>query len=146
MITLEMAMPTSEDRFYSIHHHQHHHHHHPEGVACRSFCLNSNTFAVSEMVSRRWLCVESLFPLRPTCMIRICTAKNPESREFGDLPSSGEKLGPETTIYSGGTSRFQILASRVGSWIWAVPQICARRGDIEAIPHTQHSATALAPA
>ena len=28
----------------------------------RSFCLNSNIFAVSETVSRRWWCVESLFP------------------------------------------------------------------------------------
>ena len=43
----------------SIHHH---HHHHPEGVVYRSFCLNSSTFAVSEIASRRWWCIESLFP------------------------------------------------------------------------------------
>ena len=40
----------------------HHHHHHPGGVVYRSFCLNSNTFAVSEIASRRWWCIESLFP------------------------------------------------------------------------------------
>ena len=40
-----------------------HHHQHPEGVVYRSFCLNSNTFAVSEIVSRRGWCIESLFPV-----------------------------------------------------------------------------------
>ena len=44
----------------SIHHH--HHHHHPEGVVYRGFCLNSSTAAVSKIVSRRWWCIESLFP------------------------------------------------------------------------------------
>ena len=39
-----------------------HHHHHPEGVVYRSFCLNSSTFAVSEIASGRWWCIESLFP------------------------------------------------------------------------------------
>ena len=29
----------------------------------RSFCLNSSTFAVSKVTSRRWWCIESLFPL-----------------------------------------------------------------------------------
>ena len=38
------------------------HHHHPEGVVYRCFCLNSSTFAVSEIVSRRWWCIESPFP------------------------------------------------------------------------------------
>ena len=40
----------------------HHHHHHPEVVMYRSFGLNSNTFAVSKVTSRRWWCIESLFP------------------------------------------------------------------------------------
>ena len=40
----------------------HHHHHHPEGVVYRSFCLNSSTFAVSQIASRRWWCIESLCP------------------------------------------------------------------------------------
>ena len=44
----------------SIHHH---HHHHPEGVVYRSFCLNSSTVAVPEIVYRRWWCIESGFPL-----------------------------------------------------------------------------------
>ena len=38
------------------------HHHLPEGVVHRSCCLNSSTFAVSEIVSRRWWCIESLLP------------------------------------------------------------------------------------
>ena len=46
-----------------FHHHRHHHHHHPEGVVCRGFCFNSGTVAVSEIVFRRWWCIESLFPL-----------------------------------------------------------------------------------
>ena len=33
------------------------------GVVYRSCCLNSRTFAVSEMASRRWSCIESLFPV-----------------------------------------------------------------------------------
>ena len=45
-------------------HHHYHHHHHPEGVVCRSFCVNASTFAVSEIASRRWWCAESLFPAR----------------------------------------------------------------------------------
>ena len=36
---------------------------HPEGVVYRSFCFNSSTVAVSEVVSRRWWCIESLFPI-----------------------------------------------------------------------------------
>ena len=55
------------DSVYHHHHHRHHrhrhlhhHHHHPEGVVYRSLCLNSSTVAVSEMVSRRWWCVENL--------------------------------------------------------------------------------------
>ena len=40
-----------------------HHHHHPEGVVYRNCCLNSSTFVVSETVSRRWWCIESLFPI-----------------------------------------------------------------------------------
>ena len=39
-----------------------HHHHHLEGVVCKSFCLNSGTSAVSEVASRRWWCIEPLFP------------------------------------------------------------------------------------
>ena len=39
-----------------------HHRHHPEGVVYRSFRLNSNTFAVSDIASRRWWSIESLFP------------------------------------------------------------------------------------
>ena len=38
------------------------HHHHPEGVVYRSFCLNSGTVAVSKVTSRRWWCIESIFP------------------------------------------------------------------------------------
>ena len=38
------------------------HHHHSEGVVYRSFCLNSSTLAVSETASRRWWCIEPLFP------------------------------------------------------------------------------------
>ena len=38
------------------------HNHHREGVVHRSSCLNSSTFAVSEIASRRWWCIESLFP------------------------------------------------------------------------------------
>ena len=38
-------------------------HHHPEGVVYRSFCLNSGTVAVSEAISRRWWCIESVFPI-----------------------------------------------------------------------------------
>ena len=38
------------------------HHHHSEGVVHRSCCLNSSTFAVSKVTSRRWWCTESLFP------------------------------------------------------------------------------------
>ena len=44
------------------HNHNHHHHHHQEGVVYRSFCLSSSAFAVSKVTSRRWWCVESLFP------------------------------------------------------------------------------------
>ena len=36
--------------------------HHPEGVVCTSCRLNSSTVAVSETASRRWWCIESLFP------------------------------------------------------------------------------------
>ena len=39
------------------------HHHYPEGVVYRSSCLNSSTVAVSEIPSRRWWCIESLFPI-----------------------------------------------------------------------------------
>ena len=39
-----------------------HHRIHPEGVVYRSLCLNSSTFAVSEIASRRWWCIEPLFP------------------------------------------------------------------------------------
>ena len=38
------------------------HHHHPEGVVYRSFCLYSGIAAVSKNTSRRWWCIESLFP------------------------------------------------------------------------------------
>ena len=38
-------------------------HHNPEGLVYRSFCLNSSTFAVSETASRRWWCIEYLFPV-----------------------------------------------------------------------------------
>ena len=41
---------------------EHHHHYHPEGLAYRGFRLNSVTFAVTEIVSRRWRCIKSLFP------------------------------------------------------------------------------------
>ena len=37
-------------------------HHHPERLVYRSFCLNSGTVAVSKVTSRRWWCIESLFP------------------------------------------------------------------------------------
>ena len=40
------------------------HHHHPEGVVYRNFCFNSGTIAVSKITSRRWWCVESLFPIQ----------------------------------------------------------------------------------
>ena len=47
------------------------HPHHPEGVVYGSFfCLNSGTVAVSKVPSRRWWCIESLFPcprLAPHC-------------------------------------------------------------------------------
>ena len=39
-----------------------HHNHHPEGVVYRNFGLNSSTFAISEIASKRWWCIESLFP------------------------------------------------------------------------------------
>ena len=42
----------------------HHHHHHPEGMVYRNLCLNSSTLAVSEIASRRWWCIESVFPDR----------------------------------------------------------------------------------
>ena len=42
------------------------HHHHPEGVVYIGVCLNSNIFAVSEAASRRWWCIESLFPIART--------------------------------------------------------------------------------
>ena len=42
----------------------HHHHHHPEGVVYRRLCFNSSTFAVFEIASRRWWCIESLLPCR----------------------------------------------------------------------------------
>ena len=32
-------------------------------VVHRSFCLTSSTLAVSEIASRRWWCIESLFPV-----------------------------------------------------------------------------------
>ena len=52
------AAPTSDTRkSESIHHH-----HHPEGVLHRDFCLNSGTVAVSTITSRRWSCIESVFP------------------------------------------------------------------------------------
>ena len=35
---------------------------HSEGVAYGSFRLNSSTSAVSEIASRRWWCIKSLFP------------------------------------------------------------------------------------
>ena len=38
------------------------HHHHPVGAVYRSVRLNSSTCAVSESASRRWWCIESLFP------------------------------------------------------------------------------------
>ena len=54
----------------------HHHHHHTEGVVYGSFCLNSSTFAVSGIASRRW-CIESLFPLIV-----------PEGRDFASMPGA----------------------------------------------------------
>ena len=39
------------------------HHHHPEGVVYRSVCLNSSRVAVSKVTSRRWWCIEYLFPI-----------------------------------------------------------------------------------
>ena len=47
-------------------------HHHPEEVVYRSSCLNSGGVAVSEVTSRRWWCIESLFPrkhLWSTCCL-----------------------------------------------------------------------------
>ena len=38
------------------------HHHHPEGLCREAPCLNSSAVAVSEVASRRWWCIESLFP------------------------------------------------------------------------------------
>ena len=38
------------------------HHHHPEGAVYRNCCLNSSTVAVSKVTSRRWWCIESVFP------------------------------------------------------------------------------------
>ena len=40
----------------------HHHHHHREGAVYTSFCLGSSSFAATEIASRRWWCIESLFP------------------------------------------------------------------------------------
>ena len=40
------------------------HHHHLEGVVYRSFCRNSGTVAVSKVTSRRWWCMEALFPCK----------------------------------------------------------------------------------
>ena len=34
--------------------HRRHHRHQPEGVLYRSSCLNSSTFAISKVTSRRW--------------------------------------------------------------------------------------------
>ena len=63
----------------SIHHH--HHHHHPEGVVYRSFCLNSSTSAVSEIVSRRWWCIEYLFPIG-----EVCTCQRGRPAKMGPGP------------------------------------------------------------
>ena len=74
------------------------HHHHPEGVAYRSFCLHSGTVAVSETASRRWWCIESLFPglqLRAhlaatqkvaiqACACQICVFRVCARGELGD--------------------------------------------------------------
>ena len=40
-----------------------HYHRHPEGVVYGSFCLNSGTVAVSKLISRRWWCIEYMFPM-----------------------------------------------------------------------------------
>ena len=53
-------VPYSEERIYTP----------PRmGGVYRSVCLNSGTFAVSETASRRWWCIESLFPLT-ACALR----------------------------------------------------------------------------
>ena len=60
--------------------------HHPEGVVYRSFCLNSSTFAASEIVSRRWWCIGSLFP----SPLRDALPRRPPARED---PGGGQ--GPD---------------------------------------------------
>ena len=65
------------------------HHHSPEGVVYRSFCLSSGTFADSETASRRWWCIESLFP--------SCTAYRQSSAasEAGTSRKTLLELSPE---------------------------------------------------
>ena len=48
-------------------------HHHSEGVVYRSFCLNSSTFAVSEIAARRWWCIESPFPTHAFADQTVCS-------------------------------------------------------------------------
>ena len=71
----------------------HHHHHHPEGVVYRNFCLDSNTFAVSEIASRRW-CTESLFPLPFTALFGA-----PQRRARSDARCADEALQPSSKVF-----------------------------------------------
>ena len=61
------------------------HRHHPEGVVYRSFHLNSSTFAVSEVVSRRWWCIESLFLVSSRRTKRPVWKPTSRSDEGGEL-------------------------------------------------------------
>ena len=51
----------------------------PHGLVYRSFCLNSSTLAVSKVTSRRWWCIESLFPTRQC--VKRCTGAQVRERE-----------------------------------------------------------------
>ena len=68
------------------HHHYRHYHRHPEGLLYRSLCLKSSTFAVSETASRRWWCIESLFPrIRPCLLIVVMIVAMMMTRMIGVL-------------------------------------------------------------
>ena len=57
IITMRSSMKRASRKTGSIHHHRH-----PEGVVYRSCCINSSTFAASKVTSRRWWCIEYVFP------------------------------------------------------------------------------------
>ena len=67
LTTLKKSIPISEDRFYSYTTTQ-------RGWCIEAICFNSSTIAVSEMASRRWWCIESLFKpsLSPSLCLCLC--------------------------------------------------------------------------